>query len=71
LDKDTNYLRHYKINLTLDVPEESGSLNFGVLLSGTGKIWIDNISFEIVDKMETKSTGGDGQLKKPTNLNFE
>ena len=59
-----------KYEIILDVPEESATLNFGVLLSGTGKIWIDNISFEIVDKMETKATG-ERSLKKPTNLNFE
>ena len=60
-----------KYEIILDVPEESATINFGVLLNGTGKIWLDNISFEIVDKMETKSTGGNKQLKKPTNLNFE
>ena len=38
-----------KCEITLDVPAESGTLNFGVLLSGTGKIWFDNVSFEILD----------------------
>lgn len=59
-----------KCEIVLDVPEESATLNFGVLLSGTGKIWLDDISFEIVDKMENETTGKNYTNKKPTNLNF-
>ena len=61
-----------KYEIILDVPEESGTLNFGILLSGTGKVWFDNISFEIVDKMEneTSQRRGNHVNKKPTNLDF-
>src|SRR5690606_22175648 len=56
--------------IILDVPEESGTMNFGVLLSGTGKVWFDNIKFEIVDKVKTKPTKGSNMNKKPSNLDF-
>jgi transcriptional regulator with XRE-family HTH domain len=60
-----------KYEIILDVPEESASISFGVLLRGTGKIWFDDISFEIVDKM-TETTGNRSQPnKKPTNLDFK
>jgi transcriptional regulator with XRE-family HTH domain len=61
-----------KCEIILDVPEESATFSFGVLLHGTGKVWFDDISFEIVNKMETETTGrGSSYLnKKPTNLNF-
>lgn len=63
-----------KCEIVLDVPEESGTLNFGVLLSGTGRIWFDNISFEILDnKTPVKSKDLDALPfpGKPENLDFE
>lgn len=56
--------------IILDVPEESGTLNFGVLLSGTGKVWFDNIKFEVVDKLQTITTRENFVNKKPSNLDF-
>jgi len=58
-----------KCEIILDVPVESATLNFGVLLNGTGKVWFDDISFEIVDKMEM--TVPSSVNKKPTNLDFK
>jgi len=66
-----------KYEIILDVPEESATLNFGILLSGTGKVWFDDISFEVVD-LGTKSTDLHTDQtdytkyanKQPTNLNF-
>lgn len=60
-----------KCEIILDVPEDSGSLNFGVLLVGTGKIWFDNITFETVDKLENKTTGDNSLNKSPINLDFK
>jgi transcriptional regulator with XRE-family HTH domain len=58
--------------IILDVPEESGTLNFGILLSGTGKVWFDNISFEVVDKLQVQTTKNQPViLDKPTNIDFE
>ena len=60
-----------KCEIVLDVPAESATLNFGVLLSGTGKVWIDGISFEIVNKMVPVTAGNKNYVnKKPTNLDF-
>jgi len=59
-----------KCEIILDVPEESGTLNFGILLSGTGKVWFDNITFEVVDKLEIKPTKENNINKKPANLDF-
>ncbi|MBI9062264.1 MAG: helix-turn-helix transcriptional regulator [Marinilabiliaceae bacterium] len=60
-----------KCEIILDVPDESGTLNFGVLLNGTGKVWFDNITFEVVDKLKNKLTRESFLNKKPSNLNFK
>jgi hypothetical protein len=38
-----------KYELVLDVPKEATNIAFGALLGGTGQIWFDDITFEIVD----------------------
>ncbi|MBI1306984.1 MAG: hypothetical protein GC181_10320 [Bacteroidetes bacterium] len=62
-----------KYEVVLDVPKEAAKLAYGVLLSGTGQIWFDDIKFEIVEK--TVSTTGkeqtDNTPKEPVNLDFE
>jgi len=35
--------------LTLDIPENSRNMDFGVILNGQGKVWIDDGKLEIVD----------------------
>ncbi len=48
-------------------------MNYGVLLSGPGKVWFDNISFEIVDKADQQPTSEVSNRSfhsKPTNLDF-
>jgi hypothetical protein len=71
-----------KCEIIMDVPEESGALNFGVLLSGSGKVWFDNISFEIIEKVQPEIVNKSFQnplnidnsrprLERPSNLNFE
>lgn len=53
--------------LVVDVPEEARSLTFGAYLIGVGKLWLDEVSIEIVDK-DTPLTG---LRPRPINLNFE
>jgi hypothetical protein len=63
-----------KCEIVLDVPAGSGTLNFGALLSGTGRIWFDNVKFEIVDtltKKVTKDFKPEFLPDKPVNLDFE
>lgn len=55
--------------IILSVPQNSSTLNFGALLSGTGKLWFDDMNIEVVsDKINSTSKA---YSKKPTNLNFE
>jgi hypothetical protein len=58
--------------IILDVPKESINLSYGVLLSGTGKVWMDSFEFEVVTNTST-TTGNDAKknLKKPTNTSFD
>ena len=63
-----------KYEIVLDVPAESGTLNFGVLMAGTGKIWFDNVSFEILDNkipVIPPDAFAAPVHEKPENLGFE
>lgn len=46
--KNTTDWKKYEI--VLDVPQQAGAMAFGVLLEGSGKVWISGISFEVVDQ---------------------
>jgi hypothetical protein len=63
-----------KCEITLDVPENSTTINYRVLIRGRGKIWFDNVSFEIPDKM-TPEKSDDLNMpqipEKPKNPDFE
>lgn len=64
-----------KYEIVLDVPSNSSLIAYGALLAGTGQIWFDNITFEIVG--DNVPTLGSVNAKKsaiqdePTNLDFE
>jgi len=66
-----NEWNHYSI--VLDVPENSAVIAFGVLLSGSGKVWIDELKFEEVDERipTTNLDFSSYLLDEPTNLSFE
>jgi len=64
--KGTTGWKQYQI--TLDVPANATNLAFGALLGGTGRIWFDEIRFEIVDK-DGQPTGE--KIQSPANLSFE
>ncbi|WP_313804322.1 AraC family transcriptional regulator [Cytobacillus sp.] len=60
-------------HIVLDVPENSAVIAFGVLLSGNGQVWIDELKFEEVDQ-QTPTTNIDFSaelLDEPVNLSFE
>jgi hypothetical protein len=63
-----------KYEIVLDVALDASDLAFGALLSGTGQIWFNKISFEVVDK-SVETTGNDTEnampCNEPTNLDFE
>lgn len=69
--KGDNGWNHYSI--VLDVPENSAVIAFGILLSGRGKVWADEITFEEVDR-KTPTTNIDYSsdlLDEPINLSFD
>ena len=39
-----------KYSIVLDVDDRAESLSYGVLLTGAGKIWMDDVSIDVVDK---------------------
>lgn len=64
-----------KYEIVLDVPSNASLIAYGALLDGTGQIWFDNITFEIVAD-NIPSTGSINNKKsvtvdEPTNLDFE
>jgi len=62
-----------KCEVVLDVPQESQGVSFGLLLTGEGQVWMDDLKFEVVGT-DVPTTGGAGKEsvpKAPTNLDFE
>jgi len=59
--------------IVLDVPEESASIHFGVLLIGTGKVWADGFSFEEADLTvpSTNMLTPEELPLEPVNLGFD
>jgi hypothetical protein len=56
--------------IVLDVPDESISITFGVLLDGQGRVWVDDFQFDVVTT-EVPTTGKGAWPKRPRNLDFE
>jgi hypothetical protein len=65
--KGTTEWKQYEI--ILDVATDAEMLAYGVLLSGTGKVWFDDIQFDIVDASTNKTT--DKIKQEPSNLTFD
>lgn len=60
-------------SIVLDIPKESASISFGILLQGVGEIWMDGFTFEEVDEsVQTTNTEFIPEmLDEPVNLSFE
>ena len=68
--------------IVLDVPEDAAEIYFGILLSGRGRVWADDFTFEVVGK-DVKTTSkrtkrlprqrppAEDLLDHPVNLGFE
>jgi hypothetical protein len=75
--KGTTYWKKYEI--ILDVPDNASNIAYGILLVGTGQIWVDNMNFEIVTpdiqttgvEMDSQSFTYTSHQTEPTNLDFE
>lgn len=69
--KNTTDWNHYSI--VLDVPENSAAIYFGVLLTGTGKVWVDEFKILTVESsVPTTNININSTLPDyPVNLSFE
>lgn len=59
-----------KCEIILNVPKDSKTLNYGVLLNGTGEVYFDRVSFEILGDI-SEDTTEKKMLEKPANIDFE
>jgi hypothetical protein len=57
-------------SVVVDVPETSTEIYLGCMLIGTGKIWVDDVTVEAVNK-NVPLTGNFTRKTQPANLNFE
>jgi hypothetical protein len=62
-----------KYEVVLDVPQNATSVSLGVLLNGTGTVWVSSAQFEIVgpDILPTNRTSRRVKPDEPINLGFE
>jgi RNA polymerase sigma factor (sigma-70 family) len=65
-----------KAEIVLDVPADSKSIRFAILVEGTGKAWIDGLNLEVVERSvpvtNPSTKGRKPELpRRPVNLNFE
>ena len=69
--KGTIDWKQYEI--VLDVPANSKTINYGVLLSADGKVWFDNLKLEAVNKNVpvTASEKEKHLSKEPVNMDLE
>lgn len=68
--KITGNISWKKYSVVLDIPQNSEYIAFGILSSGQGQIWIDQMQFDIVGK-DIPSTDMLTQKKEqPENLGF-
>ena len=66
----SNAWREYTV--VLDVPQNATGIFFGVLLSGSGEVWVNSVKLEPVGP-EVPTTGSSATQRRdrPTNLDFE
>jgi hypothetical protein len=67
--KGTTPWRNYAV--VLDVPEGATGIGLGVLLSGSGAIWISNIKFDVVGPEVPVTASMPPTRTAPENLGFE
>jgi hypothetical protein len=62
-----------RYEIVLDIPENSTTINYGVLLGGDGEVWFDNFELKEVDKnVPVTNLKKESNLpSQPVNLDFE
>lgn len=56
-------------NIVLDVPKDATGIAFGILLTGSGRVWLNNTKFEVVGT-DVPTTGTMKRPTAPVNLDF-
>jgi hypothetical protein len=58
-------------NVVLDVPKDATGIAFGILLTGSGRVWLNSTKFEVVG-MDVPTTGQNPVERpaSPVNLDF-
>ncbi len=59
-------------DVVLDVPADATNINFGILLTGAGEVWMNHVSLEVVDNStpSTQTKPGAALPLRPANLGF-
>lgn len=68
----TTEWNHYAC--VMDIPSEADVINIGILLSGSGQVWLGECEFEEVGKdvpVTDGSTGAENLPSGPQNLKFD
>jgi len=60
-----------RVEIVLDVPNDARDIAFGILLSGEGEVWLDDLAFEIVPTTVQVTGRSPIATTTPTNLDFE
>lgn len=63
-----------KYEIVLDVPTNASKISYGALVKGTGQIWFDNLTFEVVDESipaTGRKTKKNDLSNDPSNLDFD
>jgi len=64
----TGWLRYYVV---LEVPKDATGIAFGILLSGPGQVWVNDVKFEIVGADAPATSAREKRLPDtPVNLEF-
>jgi hypothetical protein len=68
--RGTQGWQNYEV--VLDVPQDATGIAFGVLLSGSGTVWLNHTKFEVVEtNVPTTGIGLSVPAEGPANLDFE
>jgi hypothetical protein len=60
-----------RFEVVLDVAREAKGVCLGILLSGTGTVWLSDVQFEVVPNSVPTTDTMTQQNRKPVNLDFE
>ncbi len=66
--KGTRGWQQYEV--VLDAPRDATGIFFGVLLSGSGSVWLNNVKFEVVGADVPTTGSADSSTAEPVNLQF-